>query len=144
LFSELAANWESLNPAEVVNVPAEVRARFMGGWREHRQIMGYALLSELPYALRTALRDHPDLDGVDFGVLIVDEYQDLNACDLDVLRRLAAQLLPRVMTISRSIRFAKRTPREFEIFYATIRAPPIIRLQLLADAQEILSTGQIM
>jgi len=91
LFSELAANWESLNPAEVVNVPAEVRARFMGGWREHRQIMGYALLSELPYALRTALRDHPDLDGVDFGVLIVDEYQDLNACDLDVLRRLAAR-----------------------------------------------------
>jgi superfamily I DNA/RNA helicase len=39
LFSELAANWESLNPAEVANVPAEVRARFMGGWREHRQII---------------------------------------------------------------------------------------------------------
>lgn len=91
LFSELAANWESLNPAEPTNVSAAARARFTGGWREHRQIMGYALLSELPYALRSALRDHPDLDGVDYRVLVVDEYQDLNACDLDVLRRIAAR-----------------------------------------------------
>lgn len=49
------------------------------------------LLSELPYSLRTALRDHPDLDGVDYQVLVVDEYQDLNACDLDVLRLLSAR-----------------------------------------------------
>ena len=91
LFSELAANWESLNPAEPTNVSAAARARFMGGWREHRQILGYALLSELPYALRAALRDHPDLEGIDYSVLLVDEYQDLNACDLDVLRRLAVR-----------------------------------------------------
>ena len=26
--------------------------------------------------------------GVDFDLLVVDEYQDLNACDLEVLRRL--------------------------------------------------------
>ncbi len=91
LFSELSANWESLNPAEPTNVSAAARARFMGGWREHRKIMGYALLSELPFALRNALRDHPDLEGVDYGVLVVDEYQDLNACDLDVLRRIAAR-----------------------------------------------------
>jgi len=91
LFLELAANWESLNPAELANAPAEARARFMGGWREHRQIMGYALLAELPFALRSALRDHPDLEGIDYGVLVVDEYQDLNACDLDVLRRIAAR-----------------------------------------------------
>jgi ATP-dependent DNA helicase UvrD/PcrA len=89
LFAELAANWESLNPAENPAVPNVVRAKFMGGWREHRDIMGYALLSELPYALRAALRDHPDLEGIDYTVLVVDEYQDLNACDLDVIRRLA-------------------------------------------------------
>lgn len=91
LFAELASNWESLNPAETANVSAAARARFMGGWREHRQIMGYALLSELPFALRNALRDHPDLEGVDYRVLVVDEYQDLNACDLDVWRRIAAR-----------------------------------------------------
>jgi DNA helicase-2/ATP-dependent DNA helicase PcrA len=91
LFGELSANWESLNPVENATVPSAVRARFMGGWREHRTIFGYALLSELPYSLRTALRDHPDLDGIDYQVLVVDEYQDLNACDLDVLRLLAAR-----------------------------------------------------
>jgi DNA helicase-2/ATP-dependent DNA helicase PcrA len=89
LFAELAANWESLNPAENPTVSAEVRARFMGGWQEHRNILGYSLLAELPYALRSALRDHPDLEGIDYEVLVVDEYQDLNACDLDVLCRLA-------------------------------------------------------
>jgi DNA helicase II / ATP-dependent DNA helicase PcrA len=91
LFTELAANWESLNPAENPAVPAAVRAKFMGGWQEHRTIMGYALLAELPYALRSALRHHDDLEGIDYKVLVVDEYQDLNACDLDVLRRLAAR-----------------------------------------------------
>jgi DNA helicase-2/ATP-dependent DNA helicase PcrA len=91
LFIELAANWESLNPVENSAVSRAVRARFMGGWQEHRTILGYALLAELPYALRSALRDHPDLDGIDYAVLVVDEYQDLNACDLDVLRRLAAR-----------------------------------------------------
>jgi DNA helicase-2/ATP-dependent DNA helicase PcrA len=91
LFLELAANWESLDPAEPADVAPDARVRFMGGWREHRQIMGYALLAELPFALRSALRDHPDLEGVEFRVLVVDEYQDLNACDLDVLRRIAAR-----------------------------------------------------
>ena len=90
LFSELAANWESLDPAEPTNVSDAARARFMGGWREHRRIMGYALLAELPFALRSALRDHPDLEGVDYRVLVVDEYQDLNACDLDVFTALAS------------------------------------------------------
>jgi DNA helicase II / ATP-dependent DNA helicase PcrA len=54
-----------------------------------RQIYGYTLLAELPFALRQALQDHPDLDGVDYDLLIVDEYQDLNACDLEVLHLIA-------------------------------------------------------
>ena len=41
------------------------------------------------YALRRALQDHPDLDGVDYDLLVVDEYQDLNACDLDLLHLIA-------------------------------------------------------
>lgn len=91
LFAELAANWESLVPEESAEVRPEARARFMGNWREHREILGYALLSELPYALRSALHDHSDLQGVDHQVLVVDEYQDLNACDLEILRLIAAR-----------------------------------------------------
>jgi DNA helicase-2/ATP-dependent DNA helicase PcrA len=89
LFKELAANWESLVPSENKDIGPAKRARFVGAWREHREIMGYALLSELPYALRSALMDHPDLQGVDYEMLVVDEYQDLNACDLEVIKLIA-------------------------------------------------------
>lgn len=89
LLAELAANWESLNPAETVQVPPAVRARFMGGWQQHREIYGYTLLAELPHALLMALQQHEDLEGIDYDVLVVDEYQDLNACDLAVLSELA-------------------------------------------------------
>jgi len=89
LFLELASNWEHLDQKNNSRVDPKDRARFLGGWREHRDVLGYTLLSELPYALMCALQDHPDLDGVDYSLLIVDEYQDLNACDLRVLKLIA-------------------------------------------------------
>lgn len=91
LIREMASNWESLQPAVHPRVDPAERARFLGAWNEHREIYGYVLLSELPYALRHALNNHPDLDGLDYNLLIVDEYQDLNACDLEVLRLIAAR-----------------------------------------------------
>ncbi len=90
-LDELAANWESLNENEDAPVSATDRARFYGAWNEHRQVYGYTLLSELPYELLQALRNHPDLDGLDYNLLIVDEYQDLNACDLEVIQRISAR-----------------------------------------------------
>ena len=89
LIREMAANWESLEPAVDPRVNPADRTRFLAAWGEHRQVYGYTLLAELPYALRHALHDHPDLDGVDYDLLIVDEYQDLNACDLEVLHLIA-------------------------------------------------------
>jgi len=86
LIREMAANWESLETSHDPKITPEERARFLGAWNEHRRIYGYTLPAELPYALRAAIRDHPDLDGIDFDILIVDEYQDLNACDLEVLK----------------------------------------------------------
>jgi DNA helicase-2/ATP-dependent DNA helicase PcrA len=91
LIREMASNWESLQPAVHPGVDPVERARFLGAWQEHREIYGYVLLSELPYALRYALNNHPDLEGLDYDLLIVDEYQDLNACDLEVLRLIAAR-----------------------------------------------------
>jgi DNA helicase II / ATP-dependent DNA helicase PcrA len=85
LIREMAANWETLRPEIDPRVDPAHRARFLADWAEHRRVYGYTLLAELPYALRQALHDHPDLDGLDYDLLIVDEYQDLNACDLDVL-----------------------------------------------------------
>jgi DNA helicase-2/ATP-dependent DNA helicase PcrA len=86
LVREMSANWESLRPERDPGVDPSERIRFLGAWNEHRRIYGYTLLQELPYALRKALRDHPDLEGVDYDLLVVDEYQDLNACDLEVIR----------------------------------------------------------
>ncbi len=89
LIREMAANWEFLRPKEDHRVDPAERARFVGAWHEHREVYGYTLLAELPYALRQALHDHPDLIGVDYDLLVVDEYQDLNACDLEVLHLIA-------------------------------------------------------
>ena len=94
LIREMASNWEFLEPREHPRVDPAERARFVGAWNEHRQIYGYTLLAELPFALRQALRDHPDLEGVEYDLLIVDEYQDLNACDLDVLHLIADRGCP--------------------------------------------------
>ncbi|MCC6350266.1 MAG: ATP-dependent helicase [Candidatus Eisenbacteria bacterium] len=86
---EMAANWQSLRADEDPAISPEERARFLGGWNEHRRVFGYTLLQELPYALNKALANHPTLSGVSYDLLIVDEYQDLNACDLSVLRQIA-------------------------------------------------------
>lgn len=88
LVREMAAKWESLNPLELPEITPEERARFMGAYTEHRRTFGYTLLDELPELLRGALRDHPDLDGVQYDLFIIDEYQDLNACELELLKRL--------------------------------------------------------
>ncbi|HEX5470059.1 MAG TPA: UvrD-helicase domain-containing protein, partial [Gaiellaceae bacterium] len=66
LIQEMAAGWESLRPERDPRVDPVQRARFQGAWDEHRRIYGYTLLQELPYALRSALRDHPDLQGVEY------------------------------------------------------------------------------
>ncbi len=89
LVKELAANWEALRPQDDAGISDELRSRFLGAWNEHRLIFGYVLLQELPYALRHALVNYPELRGIDFDLLIVDEYQDLNSCDLDVIHLLS-------------------------------------------------------
>ena len=91
LVREMAANFESLTDEQDPDITDAERIRFQGAWHEHRRVLGYTLLSELPYALRGALQEHDDLDGIDFDLLLVDEYQDLNACDLDVLRLISKQ-----------------------------------------------------
>jgi hypothetical protein len=89
LIPEMAANWESLEPHHRADVDEQTRNRFLGAWDQHRRVYGYTLLPELPDLLRRALESHDDLQGLDFDMLVVDEYQDLNACDLRVLRLLA-------------------------------------------------------
>lgn len=86
--AEMASNWESLEEFEDPNLPEDVRNRFAGAWEQHRRIFGYSLLSELPFRLLRALEDHEELNLGTWDVLVVDEYQDLNQCDLSVLKQI--------------------------------------------------------
>jgi DNA helicase-2/ATP-dependent DNA helicase PcrA len=58
LIREMASNWEFLEQRELPQVDPEHRARFLAAWHEHREVYGYTLLAEVPFALRQALRDH--------------------------------------------------------------------------------------
>lgn len=50
---------------------------------------GYTLRSELVYQLLAELRANPDFDLGTVSELLVDEYQDLNRCDLDTVALIA-------------------------------------------------------
>jgi DNA helicase-2/ATP-dependent DNA helicase PcrA len=63
LRPKLEANWESLELDPEFVVPGSEKARFLGAREEHRKILGYTLLGELPYRLLKALDEHDDLKG---------------------------------------------------------------------------------
>ena len=92
LLNELSADWQSLTVDEADWEKRFPNPRFIGMWREHRQIYGYTLRSELVYQLKKALEQRGDfkLDG-QIEYLLVDEYQDLNRCDLAVVQEIASR-----------------------------------------------------
>jgi len=88
-FDELSNDWQSLVVENVGYKAAD--PSFMGAWQEHRKVYGYVLRSELVWQLKHALEENLDafdLEG-DTDYLLVDEYQDLNRCDLAIIRVLA-------------------------------------------------------
>lgn len=90
LFAEMAAQWESLDPElQDESIPVDLRNLFSGVFNAHRRTFGYTLLSELPNLLRGVLESREQVNGIGHDLLLVDEYQDLNACDLAVLKLLA-------------------------------------------------------
>src|ERR1035437_775653 len=89
LFNLLSANWETLNIEKGDWEVSFDNPQFLGAWQEHRAIYGYMLRSELVYQLKKALEQEEDMkleSPIDY--LIVDEYQDLNQCDLAIIEHL--------------------------------------------------------
>jgi DNA helicase II / ATP-dependent DNA helicase PcrA len=92
LLREMAARWQSLDPElKDEKVDEKIRDKFVGIFGLHRRTFGYTLLSELPELLRGVLETYGDVEGVGHDLMLVDEYQDLNACDLEVLRLLSVR-----------------------------------------------------
>ena len=89
---ELSADWQSLTADDDDWEKRFPDPRFLGAWREHRQIYGYTLRAELVYQLKKALEQRGDfeLEGR-IRHLLVDEYQDLNRCDLAVVQQIASR-----------------------------------------------------
>ncbi len=85
LFNQMSADWERLT----VDRNRFPNPQFLGAWEEHRRIYGYTLRSELVYQLKFALEQEEHFDfGTTINHLLVDEYQDLNPCDLATIRHL--------------------------------------------------------
>lgn len=90
LFQRLSANWETLNADTQDWEISFDNPEFISAWRQHRSVYGYVLRVELVYQLKKVLEQKGDikLDGP-INYLIVDEYQDLNKCDLEVIKNLS-------------------------------------------------------
>lgn len=86
-FDELSADWQNLAPDEPEYQFPD--PHFMGAWQAHRPVYGYVLRSELVWQLKHALEENPDFDLEGAQYLLVDEYQDLNRCDLAIVKALS-------------------------------------------------------
>ena len=92
LLNELSSDWQTLTADEAEWDRRFPNPRFLGAWREHRQIYGYTLRAELVYQLKKALETRGDFElERSLRHLLVDEYQDLNRCDLAVVREIVSR-----------------------------------------------------
>ncbi|MFQ6030443.1 MAG: UvrD-helicase domain-containing protein, partial [Dehalococcoidia bacterium] len=87
---DLSADWEKLQVEEPGWREAYLDQEFLGTWDEHRRIYGYTLRSELVYQLKRSLEQVPGFAlESGFKHVLIDEYQDLNPCDLAITQRIA-------------------------------------------------------
>jgi DNA helicase-2/ATP-dependent DNA helicase PcrA len=89
-LAELSADWHDLRLDRPPQQPAD--PQFMGAWLRHREVYGYTLRAELVWQLKHAMEENPEQFDMGAGIryLLVDEYQDLNQCDLTVVAAIAS------------------------------------------------------
>ena len=89
LFNQLSTDWETLKIEQDEEKRICCDAKFIGAWENHRKIFGYTLRAELMYQLKRALNQNLDFElESDFKYVLIDEYQDLNACDMALVKEL--------------------------------------------------------
>lgn len=80
MIKSMAAKWDNLEEPS--------KSEFLGAWKEHRDVYGYTLRDELVYRFWLALKQGK-LERWDVPkYLLIDEYQDLNPCELSVVEQL--------------------------------------------------------
>jgi len=86
-LDDMSSDWELLGCSDTERKPDP---KFISAWNTHRELFGYTLRSELVYQLHKAFTEN-SIQPEAFKHIIVDEYQDLNACDLNVIKSLASK-----------------------------------------------------
>lgn len=89
----LSNDWDTLQADLQTWDQRSASPGFYGAWINHRDVYGYTLRSELVYQLLQELRADPGLaPRVQPSAILVDEYQDLNRCELTTVGELAGRL----------------------------------------------------
>lgn len=90
LIQRLSADWETLKVDELGWTEAFPHPQFLGSLQEHKTVYGETLRAELVYKLKRSLEQSAEfnLDN-EYKHVLIDEYQDLNACDLAVVKSLS-------------------------------------------------------
>ena len=92
LIQQLSTDWETLRADEQGWQEQFPNAKFIGAWQQHRAAFGYTLRAELVYQLKRSLNQNPNFAlNAQYKHVLIDEYQDLNACDLAIVHELANQ-----------------------------------------------------
>lgn len=86
-FDDMSSDWSKLGGIDEERI---TDPKFLSAWRQHRDIFSYVLRSELVYQLNLAFEEG-QITPERFSYIMVDEYQDLNACDLSVIKHLSKQ-----------------------------------------------------
>lgn len=90
LESEMASQWESLSGEPLLaDIDPDLRNSYLAVWNAHRNVYSYSLHAEMPLYAKQILEDHSDLNLQGLVFLIVDEYQDLNRCEIGMLEALS-------------------------------------------------------
>lgn len=89
LINQLSTDWETLRIDEIGWEKQFPNPAFLGAWNAHKNQYGETLRAELVYQLKKQLSQNREfkLDGI-YEHVLVDEYQDLNACDLAVINEI--------------------------------------------------------
>ncbi len=90
LINQLSTDWETLRVDEIGWEQQFPNPAFLGAWRGHKEQYGETLRAELVYQLKKQLNQNRDFQlDKEYKHILIDEYQDLNACDLAVVNELA-------------------------------------------------------
>jgi DNA helicase-2/ATP-dependent DNA helicase PcrA len=90
LINQLSTDWETLRVDEIGWKQQFPNPAFLGAWQNHKNQYGETLRAELVYQLKKQLNQNRDFQlDKEYKHILIDEYQDLNACDLAVVSELA-------------------------------------------------------